>query len=309
MTIPVTPTTTAAVVVGIDGSGPAWQALTWAAERAEATSRPLHIIHAEGALSAPHGRPPKVRQIHHLCSEAIIRVRKHHPDLAITCSQPAEAPIPALVNVSRTAAELVLGTRGMGAVRGAVLGSVTIEVSATAHCPVIVVRGASANGASTGPVVVGVDGQSDSVAALDFAFEDAERRGVPLVAVYAWQLDRWDFASGIPMPGGDMRAAHAHHQARLEEALAAPAARHPGVEVTTDVVCAPTAGILANRSNKASLLVVGTRGRRELSGLMLGSVSQALMRRSACPVAVVTHPHTKEARATHRAHRTQRANA
>ena len=309
MTIPVTNNAAAAVVVGIDGSGPAWQALTWAAERAEATSRPLHILHADGALSAPHGRPPKERQIHHLCSEAIIRVRQHHPELAITCSQPAEAPIPALVGASRTAAELVLGTRGMSAVRGAVLGSVTIEVSATAHCPVIVVRGASANGASTGPVVVGVDGKSDSIAALDFAFEDAERRGVPLVAVYAWQLDRWDFASGIPMPGGDMRAAHAHHRARLEEALAAPAARHPGVDVTTDVVCAPTAGTLAHRSNKASLLIVGTHGHRELSGLLLGSVSQALMRRSACPVAVVAQPHTEATGTGHRIHRTQRANA
>jgi nucleotide-binding universal stress UspA family protein len=74
--------------------------------------------------------------------------------------------------------------------------------------------------------------------------------------------------------------------------LAGPAARHPEVEVRPVVECAPTAGSLAQQSVGASLLVVGTRGHRELSGFVLGSVSQAMMRRSACPVAVVAHTHT-----------------
>lgn len=280
---------TSAVVVGVDGSPQAWQALTWAAERAETTGRPLHILHAEGALSAPYDLTPVERPLDSVCDEAIRRVRDHHPKVRVTSSQPSSAPTPALMDASTIADEIVLGTRGMSAIRGAVLGSVTTEVSATAHCPVVVVRGQSPDGKSTGPVVVGVDGRPDGVAALDFAFEDAERRGVPLVAVLAWQLDRWDFASGIPMPGGDMRAAGRYHADRLQQALAGPAARHPGVEVEQVVECAPTAGALAQRSVGASLLVVGTRAHQEITGLVLGSVSQAMMRRAACPVAVVAH--------------------
>lgn len=288
-----TTTPHSAVVVGVDGSPQSWHALAWAAGRAEVTSRPLHILHAEGALSAPYDLTLMEPPADHVCTEALDKVRTAHPDLPVTWSQPTDSPISALVNASTNAAEVVLGTRGMSAVRGAVLGSVTTEVSATAHSPVIVVRGASIDGESTGPVVIGVDGRPDSVSALDFAFADAERRGVPLVAVLAWQLDRQDFASGIPMPGGDMRATQTHHHRRLEEALAGPTSRHPDVQVTAEVTCAPTAGALAKRSSGASLLVVGTRGHHEITGLLLGSVSQAMMRRAACPVAIVSHTHSE----------------
>jgi len=278
-----------AVVVGVDGSPQSWTALRWAADRAEVLQRPMHLMHAGAHLADASDPAPSRPPIDSVCSEALIRVRADHPDLPVTWSQPSESPIPALVDASAAAGEIVLGTRGMGAVRGAVLGSVTTEVSAAAQCPVIVVRGTSVDGKGTGPVVVGVDGRPDGVAALDFAFDDAARRGVPLVAVLAWQLDRWDFASGIPMPGGDMTAATEHHRGRLEAVLAGPAARHPEVKVRPVVECAPTAGSLAQQSVGASLLVVGTRGHRELSGFVLGSVSQAMMRRAACPVAVVAH--------------------
>lgn len=279
-----------AVVVGVDGSPQSWEALRWAADRAETISSPLHLLHAEGPVWTPYNLTPDPRPRQRVCIEAMDIVHKHHAELPVSCSEPFDSPVAALVEASAVAREIVLGTRGMGAVRGAVLGSVTTEVSATAHCPVIVVRGSSIDGKSAGPVVVGVDARPDGVAALEFAFEDAARRNVPLEAVLAWQLDRWDFASGIPMPGGDMKAAERFHQEELERALAAPSSRHPDVQVTTIVECAPTAGSLAQRSAGASLLVVGTRGHRELTGFVLGSVSQAMMRRSACPVAVVAHP-------------------
>ncbi|WP_446666347.1 universal stress protein [Flexivirga sp. B27] len=287
-----------AIVVGVDGSPQAWEALRWAADRAAVTSRPLHLMHAGGRLAEAFDLTPSRPPIDAVCNEALGRVRGDHPELPVTWSQPIDSPIPALVDASDIASEIVLGTRGLGAVRGAVLGSVTTEVSATANCPVMVVRGDPVDGKSTGPVVVGVDGRPDGVAALDFAFEDAARRGVPLVAVLAWQLDRWDFASGIPMPGGDMKAAHEHHLATLQQTLAEPRSRHPKVEVRTVVECAPTAGSLAQQSVGASLLVVGTRGHRELTGFVLGSVSQAMMRRAACPVAVVAHVHAEQPTAT-----------
>lgn len=278
-----------AVVVGVDGSPQAWKALLWAADRAAITDSPVHLLHADGPLWTPYDLTPDLLAQDTICSQAKAILHTCRPGLQVTCSRPSESPVPALVGASKVAREIVLGTRGLGSVRGAVLGSVTTEVSATAQCPVVVVRGTSLDGKSTGPVVVGVDGRPDGVAALDFAFADAARRNVALVAVLAWQLDRWDFASGIPVPGTDMKAAGQRHQGELEEALAVPASRHPDVQVTTIVECASIAGSLTQHSAGASLLVVGTRGHRELTGFVLGSVSQAMMRRSACPVAVVAH--------------------
>lgn len=278
-----------AVVVGVDGSAASWHALRWAAHRADQTARPLHILHAEGALFSAYDPAPAEEPIDNVCDQALGTVTQAYPDLAVTWSQPPIAPTPALVDASTVAGEIVLGTKGVGAVRGAVLGSVATEVSASAHCPVLVIRAAVTDRQAGGPVVVGVDLRPDGLAALDFAFAEADRRGVPLVAVRCWQLDRWDFASGIPMPGGSMKGAQQHHTALLEKALAKPVSQHPDVQVTTRVMCAPTAGALVEQSAGASLLVVGTRGHHELVGLVLGSVSQSVMRRALCPVAVVPH--------------------
>lgn len=288
-----------AVVVGVDGSRESWNALRWAADRAAEAASPLHVMHAEGALYSTYGPTPDVNPIDNICDEALGIVQHHHPDLAVTWSQPADSPVNALVDASIVAGEIVLGTRGLGAVRGAVLGSVATRVSAAAHCPVLVIRAAFTELQSRGPVVVGVDLRPDGVAALDFAFAEADRRGLGVVAVLCWQLDRMDFASGIPMPGGNMAAAQEHHRGLLRKALAGPSARYPSVRVTPRVECAPTAETLVEHSTNASLLVVGTRGHREVTGLVLGAVSQRMMRRALCPVAVVSHTRAEQAGGGH----------
>lgn len=276
-----------AVVVGVDGSRESRHALRWAADRASRAARPLHIIHAQGALFSNCSPAPASEPIDDICEDALDIVTRHNPNLSATWSQPVESPVTALLEASTDASEILLGTKGVDAVRGAVLGSVAIQVSAGARCPVLVIHGIVSDRQSNGPVVVGVDLRRASLAALEFAFDEAERRGVALLAVRCWQLDRWDFASGIPMPGGNMQAVHQHHRTLLGEALIGPSSRHPNVEVRTHVACARAAGALVERSASASLLVVVSRGHREVGGLALGSVSQSVMRRSLCPVAVV----------------------
>lgn len=284
---------THATVVGVDGSAEGWHALRWAADRADRSGRPLHIIHAASAHLS-YDLAPDREPIDNVTEEAVGVVTRHYPTLPLTWSQPEQAPAPALIEASAVAAEIVVGTKGMGAVRGAVLGSVSTRVSAAAHCPVLVVRNITQERAAAGPVVVAVDLRPDGVAALDFAFAEADRLHVPLVAVLCWQLDRWDFASGIPMPGGDMKAAHRFHREQLQHALSGRALHYPKVKVVTHVECAPTAATLVERSANASLLVVGTRGHHEVAGMVLGSVSQSVMRHATCPVAVVAHAATND---------------
>ncbi len=73
----------------------------------------------------------------------------------------------------------------------------------------------------------------------------------------------------------------------LSEALAGHRERHPDVAVEHETVHGPTREALIEASRTARLVVVGARGRGGFSGLLLGSVSQALLHHAHCPVAVV----------------------
>jgi nucleotide-binding universal stress UspA family protein len=140
-------------------------------------------------------------------------------------------------------------------------------------------------------VVAGVDGSAASTAVLDLAFEEADARNVPLTVVYAWWL--------LPLGGlGPTAPWHydpgqAATQARriLSETLAGWSEKYPDVEVraTTRHDMNPVLA-LVEASRDAGLLVVGSRGRGGFAGLLLGSVSQALIADALCPVAVV-RPH------------------
>jgi len=73
----------------------------------------------------------------------------------------------------------------------------------------------------------------------------------------------------------------------LAERLAGWGAKYPDVPVRRSVVRKQPAEALVNASEKAQLVVVGSRGRGNAAGLLLGSVSHAVLHRSHCPVAVV----------------------
>ncbi|MBB2892487.1 universal stress protein [Flexivirga oryzae] len=275
-----------AIVAGVDGSPESWHALRWAADRADATAQPLHILHAKGIAPIGWGRTVQDASIDNVCEQAL-GVVAHHASLRVSWSQPRQPAVSALLEASTRAAQLVIGTRGAGAVRGAVLGSVTTELAATADCPVTVVRAALTDRQRVGPVVVGVDDRPDGAAALQFAFAEAERRHVTLRATLCWRPDKWRFTQGVPMTVMNTLAARRHQLDVLRRALAAPAAQHPHVYVETVLATAPATAALTESSADASLLVVGTRGRHGMGGLLLGSVSQGVMRRAHCPVAIV----------------------
>ncbi|ASW55416.1 universal stress protein [Plantactinospora sp. KBS50] len=286
---------TGPVVVGIDGSTIALDAVRAAARTAAGRHRPLRVVHAfiwpiinvpTGPISGGVADGGLRRQAERYVTEAVAEAGKVAPELDVTGAVVDGAPVPVLLGESRDAALLVLGNRGLGGFAGLVLGSVTVQVSAQARCPVLVVRGEPR---ADGPVVVGVDGSAGSAQAAGYAFEEAAWRGVPLVAVHAW-LEPAPAGPGDMLPlvyDPDLLAAQ--EERVLAESLAGFAERYPQVPVRRRLVRGSAAGALVRESESAQLVVVGARGRGALAGLLLGSVSHAVLHHAHAPVAVVRH--------------------
>ena len=276
------------VVVGVDGSEPSARAVLWATSEAQRRHAPLRLVAAVDPTTPVHqyGDPRFGPDLHRIRERA---ARAHLAHAARAAAE--EAPgvpieqealdgfaVARLVGESRSAQLVVIGDRGRGGVAGLLLGSVAVALAAKAACPVTVVRGRVA---PDGPVVVGVDGTTVSEAALAFAFEAADARSTGLVAVYAWR----DLLLDQPTPLDD--AIEQQARADLAERLAGWCGKYQDVDVRRVLVRDAPARAIVEQSVTAQLVVVGSHGRGGLGGLLLGSVSNAVLHRADCPVVVV----------------------
>jgi nucleotide-binding universal stress UspA family protein len=185
-----------------------------------------------------------------------------------------------LLAESAAARLIVVGSHGLGGLRGVLIGSVALKVAAQASCPVVVVRGSEPQ--LHGPVVVGVDASSESERAVGFALEAAAAREVPLVVAHAWH-DEVAAAGTNPaeLKAGEQRRA-------LNDRMAGWCEKYPGVEVRLCAVRDRNAArALLRLSVDTQLIVVGSRGRGPVAGGLLGSTGNSLLRRATCPVVVV----------------------
>jgi nucleotide-binding universal stress UspA family protein len=281
------PVPRSAVVVGVDASPASRAAVDWAADEAARHGVPLHVLHAftiaQLATPGPDGETADFEDITH---DAIQRARRLHPDLRITFSEPEYAAASALVDASRIASMVVVGSRGHGAAHAIIAGSVSVQVAAQARCPVVVLR-IGIEPRSEGSVVVGIDGSEYSRRALRVAFQEASARGARLVAVHAWTVDYEEVVAGqgVAVVDGDQIAEQAHADAA--ESIAGFAEEFPDVDVERVVLQGDPADIVLDHATDAQMVVVGSRGRGLVRGFLLGSVSQAVMHRAICPVLVV----------------------
>ena len=287
-----TPVPHGSIVVGLDPSAGGNAALDWAAREASRRRLPLHLLHAyfhELWLAAPPERPASLARTDEVIEAAIARVRAFDADIPLTWDVPLGAAAGELVTASRRADTVVVGARGRGAVAGIVLGTVSLTVAMHAHCPVVVVHdGAGVEpGPSAGRVVVAVDGSEHSAAAIGYGFTQASSRGVGLTAVHCWwlQISEGEIA-GSAEPQGPADVAESG-RLLLGEALAGWREKYPDVEVRELVLQEFPVESLVAQSAGAELMVVGSRGKGGFTGLLLGSVSQGVLRGAHCPVAVV----------------------
>ena len=284
------------ILVGIDDAPHSDAALNWAVDDARTRNVPVRLVYAYH-WEPPQGRNPihthvpdaERQQPRHIAEQIMARAidRARERDVGIRVDGEAIDGDAArvLVDESASAAELVLGSRHLKALGSAVLGSVSAAAAARAACPVVVTRGPAGSPDEGAGVVVGIDGTEGSETVLAFGFDHASRHRVPLRAVLCWHQDPLAAMSWRPEPPAPERV-----EAWLSETLAGWREKYPDVVVHPAVIREhPVAGLVL-ASAAQYLLVVGSRGRHALAGILLGSVSQGVLHHATCPVAIVpTH--------------------
>ncbi|MFE2107702.1 universal stress protein [Kitasatospora sp. NPDC059463] len=297
------------VVVGVDGSPESLAALDWAAEEAAQRQLPLKVVLAWPTVVTPLSVLGTVdlarRQADVTLRDAELRVRERWPELAIASVQVPTEPVHALVDEVSGAQEpdgapaelLVLGSRGFGAVAGFLVGSVSQRVLARTDCPVVLVRRGGTEGEGTAgeetatarEVVAGVDPFEGADAVLAHAFETAQRRGLPLRAVYSWTLPATYQYAGIAASVDVTGEMLVYAKGELARVVQPWRRKYPQVEVVEEAVNARPAKLLADRASRAELVVIGRRVRRTPLGAHLGAVAHAVLHHVPCPIAVVPY--------------------
>lgn len=283
-------TTNPPVLVGIDGSEAAAEAVRWAAVDAVHHRAPLHIVHGIGA---PMDFGPGIA-FDQIDYDAYREAGNAAVDMARGFATAAAAPIgeldiatfvveappiPVLLDRSKDARLLVVGTRGLGAFRRSLLGSVSTAVARHAHCPVAVIPEPEnyTPDRLLGPVLVGVDGSASATRAIEIAFDEAVRRNVAVRAVLTWsEFNRYISRTGMQKEAEEL----------LSESLAGYAEKYPDLHVKRVVVEDRPARRLLAEAENAQLIVVGSRGRGGFAGMTLGSVSQAVLHATDCPLII-----------------------
>jgi nucleotide-binding universal stress UspA family protein len=289
------PTVASGVVVGVDRSAASETALRWAAREAKLHNIPLTLAYVlpaetfsavEFVFASPSAHlEQQESEARKVIADALAIVRD-----VIGADGPAVngeihrgSTVPTLVELSKEARLLVAGSHGQGAFGRTLLGSVSTGLVHHAQCPVAVIRDYDPKSASSDkrPVVVGIDGSPASELATAIAFDEASRRGVDLIALHAWSD-----ATLFPLPTAQWSDLRTDADATLAERLAGFRERYPDVTVKRQLMQEHPARHLCELSESAQLVVVGSRGRGGFAGMVLGSVSTAVVHGARTPVIV-----------------------
>lgn len=287
------------VVIGMDGSIEAGRAAEYGAWEAKRRGVPLRLVFAH--QPTPMWGPSIMLAgdyawdrdwIHEILVRAEKQTASAHPDIEIQSAVVSGGAASTLVEESRRASLVVLGTRASGGVMGHLSGSVAAQVAAHAHTPVIILRPSEdlepIDPEADGRVVVGLDGSTESQSALAFAVDEAVARDVDLEAVYVWSmLEVRDIGPIVP-DTYDATEERDKALRLLTEATEGWSDRYPDLTINRRVIHGldPVEAI-ARETDGAGLIVVGSRGHGGFLGLRLGSTVDGLIRYANAPVAVV----------------------
>lgn len=291
------PISAGSIVVGVDGSERSERAADWAAEVAASERRPLVVTHAVHTASG-WLLPPMVdvgslndsisREAERLVDRTKERLEGRHPGLAVNSVLTHDDARDVLIELSRHAHLVVVGSRGRGPARRLVLGSVSSALIRHAHCPVVVLPDALRE-PEGGEVVVGVGGTRASLATLELAFRAASWRDAPLRVVHCFLEPLVSDGQALAAPS---HSDYLDERLLVSEVLAGLREKYPDVRVTVELDRALVDDVLLELAPTAGLVVVGSEEHDALTDFVVGSVATALVQKAHCPVAVVPNPRT-----------------
>jgi nucleotide-binding universal stress UspA family protein len=278
------------IVVGVDESDGAADALRWAEQEADLDGAQLTAVMAWGWLDQHHLLDPSKWDAEYGEAEAHAALGRfvemalgadalERVDIAVVSNLAA----PALVEAASGADLLVVGARGLGGFRGLLLGSVSQQVLHRASMPVAIVRDGPVD-VDPRRVVVAVDGSPASIDAARWAAADARRRGARLDVVKVWQL---------PYLGYSPATAALFDEDVLEMDVEATLRAvvdeidTSGIEVNPIPVRRPTVAGIVESARGASVLVMGTRGLGAFKRTVFGSVATQVSYHAPCTLVVV----------------------
>lgn len=279
------------VVVGIDGSECAVEALRWAAHEAASRGAVLVPVLAWTYLDQPGTEPFRAdfteADAEAFLADQVAGALGDGYDGPLEPKAITDLPAPALLAEAAHAALVVVGHRGTGGFAGLHLGSVSANVAAHSRVPVVVHR--PIEGEPKGRIVVGASSSENGRLALEWAVAEAAYRGATLEVVHAWTSPVVAFPTGVAFDPALITEVEKAAQADVDAMVQAARGDHD-VEIVTTLAEGPSAGVLLEAAERADLIVVGTRGRSGFKALLLGSVSTKVLHHAPCSVAVVPLP-------------------
>jgi nucleotide-binding universal stress UspA family protein len=267
------------IVVGVDGSPASDAAVRWAAREAMMRLAPIKLINVVAPTLASSAMAPN----HTITQGEELRARQILKEPDIHTQRQYAGVVPTLVEASNDAQMVVVGSSRRAFGRG-MLGPVIAGLLHHANCAVTVVPDPESAQHEIGdaPVLVGIDGSTASEGAAAVAFDQASRRGVPLLALLAWSD-----VGVFPILGMDLRTYRDKAAELLSERLAGWRECYPDVQVQRRLVCDVPDRWLVDESRNAQLVVLGSGGRGGYAGMHLGSVASTVVRSAHVPVIVV----------------------
>lgn len=270
------------IVLAINGGTASAVALDWTIARASRKPVVVRLVTIDESAS-PGSTPTSRLEAVRALGQAAGRLADFAPRSKIDMVLRRGNVVDGLVTESATADLIVVGSNRVGALEGVFSATLPLRLAPRSQCPVIVVPVGWLP--SRGPVVVGVD-EPTSAAVREFAAEEAERIGRPLVLVRARELP----PTITTAPGGPGVLDEALREANsqiLDGAAVAVGRKHGGLALKERLVYAPPSRALAVEGRDTELVVIGTRHSHALAEWMLGSVGHDLVMHLPCPVAIV----------------------
>jgi nucleotide-binding universal stress UspA family protein len=277
------------IVVGVDESSGAAEALRWAAREARLRECSLTAVLCWGYLdqhrSAPEGAfdPAYSSTDARAAVDAIVDQVLGKGAASVERRTVNDLPVRGLLESSADADLLVLGARGLGALRRLLLGSVSQACLHHAEIPLAIVRPTSARPIDGERVVVGIDGSDASQHALSWALDEARFRQAAVEVVHAWTPP----LLGVPALADGYGVFEEPARSLVEAALQRADLSGLPVPVRTSIRTGSGGAVLVHAAQDADLVVVGSRGLGGFKGLLLGSVSYQVTHHASCPVVVI----------------------